>query len=314
MEKLDICNEEESFAREIFMKLGIENNIDSCLIGKGYTGTIWKISDNFCLKVSTKNDLTDIPESFKSCENLCVPLKSVVSQSGKYIGHILKYLNMCSLEFLIKNNIKLTEEQARIILYDILKGVNVIHENGYVHRDFHPGNIMLTKDNKKINAVIIDFDDMQPMKEETKVCFRYNGYQAPEIVFDDDTYDGKSEMFTLGIIFWELILGKCPFGGYDFFGKIIEESWDKYTENSQYYNDRVKEALKTAPQYLKRRNEISDECFDLLRSLLDFNKNNRMTANELLNHPFLTKDAKKSFKNKIENNIYNKEVSDMERE
>ena len=300
-----ICNEEKDFVRKIFRKLGIENG---SLIGKGYTGTIWRISDDFCLKVSTKTDLIDIPEDLKSCENLCVPLKSVISQSGKYVGHILKYLNMCSLEFLIKNNIKLTEDQARIILYDILKGVNVIHKNKCVHRDFHPGNIMLTKNNEKISAVIIDFDDMQPMKEDTKACFRYNGYQAPEIVFYDDTYDEKSEMFTIGIILWELILGKCPFGGYDFFGRIIEESWNKYTENSQYYNERVKQALKTAPQYLKTKNEISDECFDLLRSLLDFNKNDRMTANELLNHSFFSKETKKSFENKN-----NKEIFDTER-
>lgn len=310
MRELEICKEEESFVRKILMKLGIENNIESCLIGEGYTGKVWKISDNFCLKVSTKIDLMDIPESFKSCENLCVPLKSVVSQSGKYVGHILRYLNMCSLESLIKNNIKLTEEQAKMILYDILKGLNVIHENGYVHRDLHPGNIMLTKDNKKISAVIIDFDDMQPMNEETKACFRYNGYQAPEIIFDDDTYDDKSEMFTVGVILWELVLGRCPFGGYNFFGKIIEESWDNYTEKTAYYNNRTKDALKTAPQYLKRKNGISDECFDLLCSLLDFNKSNRITSEELLNHPFFIKETEKSFKTKKENNIYN----DMERD
>lgn len=311
---MEICKEEESFVRKIFMKLGIENNIENCLIGKGYTGKVWKISDDFCLKVSTKSDLMDIPENFKLCENLCIPLKSVVSQSGKYVGHILRHLNMCSLEFLIKNNIKLTEEQAKIILYDILKGLNVIHENGYVHRDLHPGNIMLTKDNKKISAVIIDFDDMQPMKAETKACFRYNGYQAPEIIFDDDTYDDKSEMFTVGVILWELVSGRCPFGGYDFFGKIIEESWDNYTKKPEYYNNRVKDALKTAPQYLKRKNEFSDECFDLLSLLLNFNRNNRITSKKLLNHPFFIKETKKLFKNKMENNIYNREVYDMERD
>ena len=79
-------------------------------------------------------------------------------------------------------------------------------------------------------------------------------------------------------------------------------------------SDRVKKALRTAPQYLtylKSKNKISDECFEVMSSLLDFNKSNRMTADELLNHPFFTSKTKKGPKIKPKKNI---KVFDMERE
>lgn len=196
-------------------------------------------------------------------------------------------------------------------MFDILKGLKVIHENGYVHRDFYPGNIMLTKKEKNIMAVIIDFDEMRPIAPETKACFQYNGYQAPEIVFNNDVYDEKSEMFAFGITFWELVVGKCPFGGYDFFGKVIENSWDNYMQNPVLYNNRVKSALNNLPNCLEKVEGVSNECTNLLRSLLDFNKDNRISAKEALEHPFFRRTLENEYQNIKENDVNNKNVLNM---
>lgn len=283
---MQFSDEKKEFIQKIYREFGRKTDLGSSLIGNGYAGSIWKISDRLCLKVGTQACSTIIPESFKNCENLCVPLKTYMSPSGRYIGTVQKYLNLHSVQYLIKEERKLSEEQAACIVYDLLKGLKVIHENGYVHRDLYPGNVMLTSEEGKITAAIIDFDEMQPMGTGTKACFRYNGYQAPEIVFDDDIYDDKSEMFAVGVILWELVLGKCSFGGYDFFGRVIEKSWDEYAKNYESYNDRVKAALKTLDSCLKNTEKLSDECADLLCSLLSFNKSNRMTAGEALGHMF----------------------------
>ncbi len=288
-------------------------DIDSYHIGKGYTANVWKISDELCLKVGTHNDIPDIPETFKECENLSVPLNTFHSKSGRYIGTIQRLLNLYSLQDLIKRGIKLPEKQATEIFFDVIKGLHIIHTNGFVHRDFYPGNIMLTKKEKRIMAVIIDFDEMQPITPRTKACFRYNGYQAPEIVFDNAMYDDKSEMFAFGVIAWELIFGKCPFGGYDFFGKVIESSWDKYAESSDTYNNNVKNALKLLQFYLRQKSGVSEECENLLCSLLEPDRDKRITAKQALEHPFF----KKILKNESRNVSYenkNKNISDIERE
>ena len=43
-----------------------------------------------------------------------------------------------------KNNLKLTEEQASKIMQDILKGLSLIHDKDYIHRDLKPDNILLS--------------------------------------------------------------------------------------------------------------------------------------------------------------------------
>lgn len=291
---MKMSGEEKAFIEKIFNNFGEYVNISERFIGNGYTGSVWKISDDLCLKVYKEISIPNIPDTFKECENLCVPLKTFISQSGKYTGIVQKFLNLPSIQHLIKQETKLTEKQAAQLLFDILKGLKVIHESGYVHRDFYPGNIMLTERENKITAVIIDFDEIQKMTPHTKACFQYNGYQAPEIVFNNDTYDDKSEMFALGVIFWELVLGNCPFGGYTFFGKIIEDSWDSYMQNNKFYNDRVKKALMKLPYCLNNIEGLSDECIDLLSLLLESNRDNRITAKEALEHPFFKQtDIKK---------------------
>lgn len=294
---IEISDEEKEFVEKIFGEFGQKVNFDSSLIDKGYMGNIWRISEHLCLKVNKTSSSFHVPSEFKSNENLCVPLKIFISPSGKYTGFVQEFLNKSSIQYLIKENIKLPTNQVSEILFDILNGLTTIHKSGYVHRDFYPGNIMLTERKHKVTAVIIDFDEMKKVSTNTKACFQYNGYQAPEIVFDNDIYDEKSEMFSFGIIFWELVIGKCPFGGYDFFGKVIEDSWNKYLSNKDFYNNKVKKALETLPNHINSIENVSDECLDLINSLLAFNRDDRITAKDALKHPFFKNIHKTDVKN-----------------
>ena len=187
---------------------------------------------------------------------------------------------------MIKRQKKLPQYQTKKVLFDILIGLNEIHTNGFLHRDFYPGNIMLNKNDKEISAAIIDFDEMQPITSDTKACFRYNGYQAPEIVFSNSQYDNKSEMFAFGVIAWELIFGNCPFGGYNFFGKVIEKSWDEYLNNELYYNNEVKNALKSLPLSLFNINKDNNEINELLYLILNPDRGKRISAEQALHHHF----------------------------
>lgn len=286
---MEILEEEKKLIQKVFSEINGDINFEDRYIGNGHTGSVWKISEDLCLKITHQSKYREIPEEFRKCENLCVPLKTELSESGNYIGNIQTFLNLPSLQYFIKEKRRLSENQSASIIFDILNGLKVVHENGYVHRDFYPGNVMLTRKDKKVKAVIIDFDEMQKASKDTKVCFQYSGYQAPEIVYNNETYDDKSEMFSVGVIFWELIFGECPFGGYDFFGKIIASSWDEYAGKSELYNREVKDALKRLPEYIKKINGISDECKDLLVSLLNWDRSKRITAKDAMNHVFFEK-------------------------
>lgn len=311
---MEISEEEKKLIQKVFSEINGDINFEDRYIGNGHIGSVWKISEDLCLKITPQNKYKEIPEKFRECENLCVPLKTELSESGNYIGNIQTFLNLSSLQYFIKEKRRLSENQSASIIFDILNGLKVIHENGYVHRDFYPGNVMLTKKDKKVKAVIIDFDEMQKVSKDTKACFQYNGYQAPEIVYNNEFYDDKSEMFSVGVIFWELIFGECPFGGYDFFGKVIENSWDKYASNSEFYNGKVKNALKSLPEYIKEINGISAECKDLLVSLLNWDRSKRITAQNAMNHIFFEKTLGKEDNYKNIQQCDKKDIKSLNRE
>lgn len=262
------------------------NPNDCKIIGKGYTGSVLRISDTLCVKITEKKTCPEFPLSIRKSNNLCVPIEMVMSYSGKYCGYIQRYLSSICLQDFVINGKVFSERDTSYIIYDILKGLELLHNNNYVHRDFYPGNIMVHNQNGKNSAVIIDFDETQKMNTTTKPCFRYNGYHAPEIVLYNENYNEKSEVFAVGIIMWELLFGNCPFGGYNYFGAVVAKSWDEYQRNSHYYHQKVSLALMTLKKSIENVKILSTDCLDVLARLLDENRNDRISAADALKHAF----------------------------
>lgn len=257
-----------------------------------YTGTniIVLLSSELCLKICKKQYSKAILNSFNiKCRNLCLPIQTYVSISGEYYGYIQTYLNLYNIQHIIKRKLQLSEIVAGKIIYDVLNGLNHLHDRDLLHRDLHPANIMLHSKNKETVAVIIDFDEMQLLTTETKPCFRYSGYQAPEIVRNDSVYDQKAEIFIVGVIFWELLYGECPFAGYDFFGKYIEVSWEYYRKHKTLIESRIQNEILNIEEYKGCLNSLSPECAELLWGLINPDKHKRLFAKEALLTSFFQK-------------------------
>lgn len=282
---LGIMSELDLFIDEICQKYGYDLH-SSEIIGKGYTSSIYKISDSLCMKITEKDTCPTFLMKIKNCDNLCIPIKSFTSSTGKYVGYVQRYIDSCCLQDYIAKRQSFGENDVAHIIFDVLKGLSILHKNGYVHRDFYPGNIMIHSSNSTYAAVIIDFDETQKTTDDTRACFRYSGYHAPEIVLYDDLYDEKSEIFAVGVIMWELLFGDCPFGGYSFFGRVIAKSWDDYERNSASHHQKVTDALMNLKSFVKSTEVLSVDCSDLLMKLLAEDKEERISASLAMEHDF----------------------------
>lgn len=280
-------DELNSFINRICHEFGCDPRMNE-IVGKGYTSNILRISDKLCIKITEKKTCPEFPLSIRQCSNLCIPFKTFVSSSGKYYGYVQRYLNSTCLQDFIVNKKVLSEKETAYVIFDVLRGLELLHKNNYVHRDFYPGNIMLHLLDGVYSAVIIDFDETQKKNDDTRPCFRFSGYHAPEIVIDDDSYDEKSEIFAVGVIMWELLLGECPFGGYNYFGGIIAKSWNHYEQNRNYYHQQMVDALMILKKSIKQTENLSNECSDLLLKLLAENKEDRISASLALKHAFFS--------------------------
>ena len=107
---------------------------------------------------------------------------------------------------------KLPENVIKQIILQILKGANYLHSMKYIHRDIKPDNILLSSEGK---IILTDFDlcrQESKGKEDklTKTAVTLY-YRAPEIFYGDSYYTTKVDIWSIGCVFTELVLGNPIF-------------------------------------------------------------------------------------------------------
>ncbi len=102
--------------------------------------------------------------------------------------------------------------QVLSIIADVAAALDYAHNQGVIHRDIKPDNIMLLEDGRiKVTdfgiALVVDAS-----KTRTGIVLGTPNYMSPEQVAGQ-TLDGRSDLFSLGIVFYELLAGAKPFKG-----------------------------------------------------------------------------------------------------
>jgi serine/threonine protein kinase len=111
---------------------------------------------------------------------------------------------------------ELAPEQALTLIEEVAHGLQIIHAAGLIHLDLKPGNIMLREDG---SVALIDFGISQSTKSGQESTVRpVEGvvgtpyYMSPEQA-DGNATDERSDLYALGIMLYEMLMGKKPFVG-----------------------------------------------------------------------------------------------------
>ena len=143
---------------------------------------------------------------------------------------VLEYIHGMNLAACLYTTYLLPLDTAISIEVDMLEGLEAIHKEGLVHRDLKPENLMATR----VGIKIIDFGlvkfvsaaDRQ-MKQLTNpgTVFGTPQYLSPEQALGLSDVDARSDLYTCGVILYELLTGVLPF--YKIFegGRLIRR-WD----------------------------------------------------------------------------------------
>ena len=129
----------------------------------------------------------------------------------------LSYLVM---EFVLGENLQkycrkdslLPLRKVLYILAEAAKALDYAHNQGVIHRDIKPANIMLLKDGE---VKVTDFGIAKAVsdsKTKSGVVLGTPNYMSPEQI-NGQELDGRSDIFSLGIVFFELLTGQLPFHG-----------------------------------------------------------------------------------------------------
>lgn len=175
----------------------------------------------------------------------------------------------------------LKEDEVRYYLNQLINGLKYLDEHKIIHRDIKPKNLLLT-DNRHI-LKICDFGLAKNKSGLTHVQTVCGSplYMAPEI-FKDKSYDENVDIWSVGIIMYEMIYGNNPLS-------------------------RIKDYIELEA-FMKNPNEIiipkdenvSTVCLNLLKVLLVKDNNKRISLKDLLICNWLTNDNKVSLGNMTE--------------
>lgn len=132
---------------------------------------------------------------------------------GGLLYLLMEYVEGSNLKDLYARHDPILTENVAQILIDMAEALEHVHENGYMHLDFKPENVLVTN-NASIR--LVDFDLSQPIPEKPKKMSKKNpgtpAYMAPEQLLGEPI-NNRVDIFSYGVAAYELLTNQKPFPG-----------------------------------------------------------------------------------------------------
>jgi serine/threonine protein kinase/tetratricopeptide (TPR) repeat protein len=248
-------------------------------LGQGGMGRVYKALDSkLNEKIALKLIKPEIASDKKIIERFSNELKMARKIGHRYVGRMfelmedkgihfitMEYVPGQDLKGLIRQSAPLSIARTISTARQICEGLTEAHRLGVVHRDLKPSNIMIDRDG---NARIMDFGIARSLTAKgitgAGVMIGTPEYMSPEQVEGKDI-DQRSDIYSLGIILYEMVTGRVPFEG----------------DTPIAIGMKHKGEIPKPPQELNA--QVSDELNRVILTCLEKDKETRcQTAGELL--------------------------------
>jgi serine/threonine-protein kinase len=143
-----------------------------------------------------------------------VPLYDSGEASNR-LYYVMPYVKGESMRERLKRDGAFKSADAERIVREIADALDYAHAEGVVHRDIKPDNIIL--DDR--HAMVTDFGIARALSEsgatltQSGVVVGTPAYMSPEQITGESTIDGRSDIYSLGCVLFEMLTGKAPFAG-----------------------------------------------------------------------------------------------------
>lgn len=283
-------------------------------LGKGAYGIVWKAMDKKYKQVVALKKVfeafrnsTDSQRTYREViflqdlnghDNI-VRLRNIIrAENNMDLYLVFEYME-ADLHLVIRANI-LEDVHRQYIIYQLLKALKYIHSAGLIHRDLKPANILINSD---VVIKVADFGlarsvafmgEDNDYKLSEYVATRW--YRAPEILLGSSKYSKAVDMWSVGCILAELLVGKPVFQGKSSLNqieKVLELIGKPSTQDIESIESPHAETILNSLAMTKKKSfrqffpDATDDAMDLLKKLLTFNPSSRITVEEALKHKYV---------------------------
>jgi serine/threonine protein kinase len=238
------------------------------LLGTGGMGAVYKVRDReldrfVALKV-IRPDLANNPEVLQRFKQELILARQVTHKNVIRIfdlGEIegLKFITMDfvdgqDLKTLLREKGRFPPEEAVRIIGQVCGALDAAHSEGVVHRDLKPQNIMLDAQGR---VTVMDFGIARSLEQlgmtQTGALMGTPEYMSPEQA-KGEKVDARSDLFALGIIFYELLTGKTPYRADTALATMLKRT-----------QERARPPVELEPTITRELSEVVMKCLEIAR-------------------------------------------------
>ena len=197
-------------------------------IAEGGMGTLYKarhptLGRTVLLKRMALHGGSQVVERFKREARLMMDLKSerIVQvfdhfKEGPHYVIVEEYVEGQSLDAVIRRDRYLSNDAATLLLYETCKALKFAHDREVIHRDIKPANILISRDGE---VKLADFGIATSREDEESGITRDGtilgtpAYLAPEQIDDPRSVDRRADIYSLGVVLYEMVTGRTPYPG-----------------------------------------------------------------------------------------------------
>ena len=278
-------------------------------LGSGINGEVYKCTNNESAIDYAVKILPLCDEAIKeiviqwACKKCCyvvevkdVYINIVGMEENSYLFIVMEYMNGGELFDYIEKK-PVCEDEAKVLMRQIVESVSYLHTQNIVHRDLKPENILLSKSPSGKGDVSLKLADFgyaeQDNKGLTNALYTLY-YVSPEVLINDFRfnkegkvdgsipYDKRCDLWSLGVVAYIMLMGYPPFYPEGPVLEMTSSMYDSIVSGSFFYEE-------------LDWNKYSEDARDFVFSLLKVDPEERPSAKELLQHPWLQSQNFKVF-------------------
>ncbi|MGQ0646756.1 MAG: serine/threonine-protein kinase [Gemmatimonadaceae bacterium] len=143
-----------------------------------------------------------------------VPIYSVDEREG-LVYFVMAFVDGENLAVRLHRTGAMSSDEARKVLIDVSRALAYAHERGVVHRDIKPDNILIASDGR---VMVTDFGIARAITEGADARLTATGmaigtpaYMSPEQSMGEREVDGRTDLYSLGIVGYQMVTGVLPF-------------------------------------------------------------------------------------------------------